>query len=123
MPSPRAPLLITLLAWIFILVGIVGIGYHSTELNLRDPFADSHLVLGLFVRLLAIVGGILLLRNVGWARWILILWTMYHVVLSWTHSLPQFVLHCVVMIVVTYILLMPASSAYFTSLASRPGKE
>ncbi|HTK81818.1 MAG TPA: hypothetical protein VL633_05960 [Bacteroidota bacterium] len=123
MPSSKAPLPVTLLAWLFILVGVVGIGYHSTELNLHDPFADGHLVLGLLVRLLAIIGGVLLLRKVFWARWILILWTLYHVVLSATHSVPQLVLHCVVMIVVTYILLRPASAAYFKELTSQQQNE
>jgi hypothetical protein len=123
MPSVKPPILVTFLAWLFILVGIVGIAYHSKELNLNEPLADSHLVMGLFVRLLAIIGGVLLLRKVGWARWILILWTLYHVVLSATHSVPQLVLHCIVMIVVTYILLRPASSAYFRELTAEQQQE
>ena len=123
MPSSYSPLPVILLGWLFTLVGVVGIGYHSAELNFRDPFADGHLVVGLLVRLLAIIGGVLLLRKVLWARWILILWTVYHVVLSSTHSVPQFVLHCIVMIVAAYVLFRPASSAYFTKFIAEQEKE
>ncbi len=74
----KRPLSVTLVGWLFIAAGIVGIAYHATEFNASDPFGYD-LLLALGVRILAIVGGAFALRGANWARWLLLVWLAYHV--------------------------------------------
>jgi hypothetical protein len=109
---PRRPLSVTLVGWLFIAAGTAGIVYHAPEFDVRRPFG-AHLLLAFLVRLLAIVGGAALLRGHNWARWLLIVWLAYHVVLSAFHSPPELVMHAVLAVVIGYVLFRPAATAYF----------
>ncbi|MBI3579090.1 MAG: hypothetical protein HY276_05310 [Ignavibacteriales bacterium] len=113
----KLPKLVAFVAWLFIVVGISGLVYHANEFNAKGLF-EGEIVWAAFIRLLAIVGGVLLLRKISWARWLLLLWVVYHVVLSTMHSAFELTIHCVVLIVVAYIFLRPATMAYFMSLKS-----
>jgi hypothetical protein len=93
-------------------VGVVGLAYHATEFNVQRPL-DYDLVLVCFVRLLAILSGVFMLRGRNWARWLLLVWLAYHVALSAFHSLAGFVIHSVLLAVVAYVLFRPQASAYF----------
>ena len=108
----KRPLPVTIIAWLFITAGIVGVAYHVTEINIHDLFAGD-LLLALFIRLLAIIGGIFTLRRANWARRILLVWTMYHAVLSFFHPLPELAMHTVLLVVTAYILFNPNAAAYF----------
>jgi hypothetical protein len=90
----------------------VGLAYHATEINLERPFQHELVWIGL-VRLLAIVFGVFMLRGSNWARWGLIVWMAYHVVLSAFHSMSDLVHHGVLFAVIAYSLLRPPVSAYF----------
>lgn len=105
----KRPLSVALIAWLFIVAGTVGIVYHATEFRVLD----SDLLWALFVRLLAIVGGVFALRGANWARWLLLVWIAYHVVLSVFHPLPELAAHTVLCAVVAYVLFRPQSSVYF----------
>jgi hypothetical protein len=106
------PLTVTLIGWLFIVTGFFGIAYHATEMHIDNPF-ESDLLLALTVRLLAIGGGIFLLRGAAWACWLLLLWLSYHVVVSLRHSVTGFLFHCVLLVVVVVVLLRPPASRYF----------
>ena len=108
----KRPLSITIIGWLFIVVGTVGLIYHARELRLS---LDYDLVLACLIRLVAIVGGLFLLRGHNWARWVLILWLLYHVVLSVFHSLSQLAFHAVFLVVIGYFLFRPNTSKYFRS--------
>lgn len=110
----KRPLSITIIAWLFIAAGVTCIVYHSSEFNVHNLFARE-LLLGLFVRLLAIIGGISMLRCANWGRWLLLVWMMYHVVLSFYHDLAQVATHALLLAVITYFLLRPDAAAYFKS--------
>src|SRR4051812_9371549 len=69
----QRPHSITIIAWIFILVGCVAFAYHVTELDPRRPF-EHGLLWVCFVRILALVAGIYLLSGCNWARWLLVVW-------------------------------------------------
>jgi hypothetical protein len=62
---------------LLILAGAVGIVYHLSELNLRQPLQNDVLWVEL-VRIQAIVAGIFLLRGRNWARWLAIAWIGFH---------------------------------------------
>jgi hypothetical protein len=89
---------------LFIVTGLVGLVYHLRDLSAPNPFRYEILWV-LTLRLLAIVGGAFLLRGVNWARWLLIGWLAYHVVLSAWHSVSEFVFHAVLLVVIAYMLL------------------
>ena len=85
------PLSLTLAAWLFIVVGAGGIlkdvlpllgpGRQSAIAALRVE-GPAGLALIWFIRLLAVVGGIYVLRRRSWGRWLLAGWMVFHVVLS-----------------------------------------
>jgi hypothetical protein len=108
--KPSRPFSVTVISCLFIAAGIIGIAYHASEL--RNPFA-SEAVWVLFVRLLAVVGGIAALRGANWGRWLLILWMAYHVVLSAFHSVAELAFHAVFLAVIAFVLLRTPASAYF----------
>jgi|SRR5688572_13546559 len=69
--NPR-PLSVTIISWLFIAAGTVGVVYHANEFKPQRPF-ENDAVWILFVRLMAIVCGVLMLRGSTWGRWLLLL--------------------------------------------------
>jgi len=114
MPAPvsKLPKPVVFICWLFITVGILGLVYHASEFNVQSPF-ETDVLLAILVRTLAIVGGVLLLRGVGWARWLLISWVAYHVILSAMHGVYELIFHSVILVGVTYLLFRPQTLAYF----------
>ena len=111
----KRPLPVTIIAWLFIAAGIVGFAYHAREINIHDLFGND-LILALFVRLLAVAGGIFALRVANWARWLLVTWLVYHVVLSIYHPLEQLIVHSVLLVVITFFLFRPKVNEYFKGI-------
>ena len=109
---PRRPISVTIISWLYIIAGSVGLAYHALELKPNSP-GFSEAILVCFVRLLAIIGGIYALRRQNWARWLLILWMAYHVVLSLSHSFSQTFMHAIFLAVIAYFLSRPAASVFF----------
>jgi fructose-specific phosphotransferase system IIC component len=97
---------------LFIAAGIVGLAYHAHEIDPRHPF-EFDVVAAAVVRLLAIVGGVFVLLGRNWARWLLIAWLAYHVVLSAFHSAGELAFHFVLLVVISWLLFRAAASAYF----------
>jgi len=115
----KRPLSITVISWLFVAAGAIGLAYHATEFKADRPFQYDVVWVSL-VRLLAILCGVFMLRGSNWARWLLFLWIAYHVVLSAFHSLSELVMHSVLFLVVAYFLLRPQASAYFRGTVSPP---
>ena len=61
----RRPLSVTLVGWLFMVAGVVGLAYHAGNVRTLRP---AEFALVCFVRLLAVVGAVFLLRGHGWAR-------------------------------------------------------
>jgi hypothetical protein len=118
---PKRPLPVTLVAWLFVAAGTLGIAYHAHKIDLRHPFANDEL-LACIVRLLAIVGGAFALRGHNWARWLMLLWILYHVALSAFHPGPaEVIMHALIAAIVAYALFRPPANAYFRPAAAPPG--
>ena len=109
----KRPLPVTILGYLFIVVGLVGLVYHLFE---SPP--DRWIVLISIVRIIAVVGGVFLLRGHNWARWLILAWLAFHVVVSAFHSLSESIAHVVLLMVVGYFLLRPPASKYFQSVSS-----
>ncbi|MDE3058983.1 MAG: hypothetical protein KGJ59_13610 [Bacteroidota bacterium] len=108
----RRPPLITIIGWLFIIAGAIGIVYHATEINFHN-LLEIDLLLALVVRLLAVAGGIFLLRRASWARWLLVAWLIFHTVLSAFHQISELIMHSVLLAVVAFFLFRQTANLYF----------
>jgi len=108
----RRPISVTVIAWIYILVGIGGIATHITDLSPRNPF-ELEAVGALVVRLLGVVSGIFMLRRSNWARWLAVAWIAFHVGLSAFHSRQELFVHTVIFGLMTFFLFRPRVNEYF----------
>jgi len=104
---------VVIVGLLFVSAGIVGLVYHAGEIDLHHPF-EFDVVAVLVVRLLAIVGGVFVLLCRNWARWLLIGWLGYHVVLSAFHSPGELVFHFVLLVVISWLLFRAGASPYFS---------
>lgn len=111
----KRPLSVTVIGCIFVAAGVIGLAYHVTEFKTPRSFEYGILWICL-LRLLAILGGVLVLRGNNWARWLLLVWIAYHVILSAFHSLSELVAHGLLFAVIAYVLFRPQASAYFRTV-------
>ena len=80
----------TIFGWLYIAVGVLGLGCHFRELLAMQK--DSVWVET--TELVAIVCAVFLLRGQNWARWVAVAWAAFHVLISvlnvitewWRHS-------------------------------------
>src|SRR6476620_11511846 len=108
----RRPLPVIIVSILFILAGCVGFAYHVKELfELNNNLNETIWIL--FLRILAVVSGLLLLFRINWARWLTIAWLVYHIIISAFNSTSEMIAHIVFLILVSVLLFLPVSSAYF----------
>lgn len=104
---------VTILAWVFIVVGSLGLATGLIQLLTitsrgsllslnRHYLTESGLIL--LSGLVAAIGGAGLLHGFRWARWLCILWMAFHVVLSIWHSPVEVIFHLVMLIGMIYLL-------------------
>jgi hypothetical protein len=110
---------VTIIACIYILVGVIGFAYHFTDLHTQNAFQYDGLLIE-FVRILAVIAGAFMLRAHNWARWLALAWIALHVVLSAFNSLPQFAVHCVFFAVIAWLLFRPEVGRYFRGARAEP---
>ena len=104
------PFQVTVLGWLFIVVGIVSTIYHLVRGSL-DRWVAPILLVGIT----AILGGAFLLRGARWARWLVLAWIAIHVVASALNLLADALPHVVLLVVVGYFLLGSPTAKYFQS--------
>jgi hypothetical protein len=121
---PSRPISITIISWLFIAVGIISIGADLLPLvgiNISAGPTDFQtlgffeLSLMLFVRLLALVCGVFMLYGFNWARWLLIVWMGFHIVISITDSPVKLIIHILIFSIILFFLFRPKASIYFRS--------
>jgi hypothetical protein len=108
----KRPPSIIVIACVYILVGAAGFAYHVSEFKLHGPIQVDFLLVE-FVRLIAVVSGIFMLRGRNWARWLALAWIAFHVVVGALHSLPQLAIHALFCAILAYFLLRPDAARYF----------
>jgi hypothetical protein len=106
----KRPIYVTVLGYVLIVAGAIGIAYHFPEFK-STPSSEYLLILG--VRLIAIVGGVFLLRGKDWARWLAIAWIACHLGISIFHTKEGIAVHAVVLVVFCVLLFLPATNRYF----------
>jgi formate hydrogenlyase subunit 3/multisubunit Na+/H+ antiporter MnhD subunit len=115
----KRPLSVTIIGCLFLAAGAIGLAYHATELDVRRPL-ENDAVWVCFLRLVAIVCGVFLLRGANWARWLLLAWFAYHVALSALHSPFELAVHGALFVVIAYLLFRPEASVYFRGTRGSP---
>jgi hypothetical protein len=126
MPHRRPPS-ITALGCVFVAAGVAGL--IATTVSLMGGGASSagehtyagELALVVTVRALAVVGGALILRGVSWARWLLVAWMAWHVVLSIGHTPGELAVHALLLVLVLVVLFGRQASDYFSEVSVRDG--
>lgn len=108
----KRPLPVTIVSFLFILVGCIGFAYHVKELFNPDKNLYETILI-LVLRILAAVFGLLLWYRINLARWLIILWLIYHIIIGAFNSMSQMLIHVVFLILVSILLFLPASSAFF----------
>jgi hypothetical protein len=114
----KRPLSITVISWIFIAFG--GIALLIALLPLADSAAAQRITENPFefwliqvTQILAVLCGVFMLYGFNWARWLLVVWVGYHLILSVMHSPLELLLHSLLFAVVLYFVFRPQASAYF----------
>ncbi len=126
MSRPRS---ITLVAWIFLVVGAVGILKDLWPLLTADAAqhlarlkADGLADLGpaWTTRLLGVVGGVGLLHHRNWARWLLVAWMAFHLGISVMHSLTEVLMHALIVAPLLYLMFRRSAAPYFQAGQAAP---
>ena len=115
----KRPRSVTVISCLIIAVCALGLANHLTEFKAQSPF-DYDIVWVCFVRLLAILCGVYMLLGSNWARWLLLVWLVYHVILSAFHSPVALIVHSLLLAVIAYFLFRPPASAYFRRARAEP---
>ncbi len=113
------PLSVIIVSILFILAGCVGFAYHVKELS-DSNLNQSETLWILFLRMLAVVCGLLLFFRINWARWLAIVWLAYHIVISAFNSRSEMIAHIVLLLIISVLLFLPVSSKYFQSKSNKP---
>ncbi len=111
MTSKQRPLAVTLIACLYILVGVGALIGHSHDFATRQP--DWGWIL--LTEALAIVIGIFLFLGHNWARWLALAWMAFHVVLSaWPHiRIVPTAIHAAFFVLIALVLLHPSANRFF----------
>ena len=114
----RRPFSITIISWIFIAFG--GIALLATLLRPAGSSAAQRVAehpiefwLIQVIRIIAVLCGVFMLYGFNWARWLLVVWVGYHIVLSILHSPWELLVHSLLFTIVLYFVFRPQASAYF----------
>jgi uncharacterized membrane protein HdeD (DUF308 family) len=113
------PLSITIISWLFIVLGSIALVsglLPMVNATAEQRVADlkSHWMVHLS-HLAQIVSGLFMLRGHNWARWLLVAWIAFHIVISALHSIPQLAIHVAIFSVILFFLFHRPASEYFAS--------
>ena len=110
----KRPIAVTVLSWLYIVMGTVGFIYHFKELSPQSSY-HSEMIWVEALRILAIVAGLFMLKATNWARWVAIAWIAFHVLVSFANSWQQVVMHTIFLALIVFLLTRPAVNTYFHS--------
>jgi hypothetical protein len=112
--AKKRPISITILSWLYIVVGVLSTAEHFVEFRAQRPVLNEVVwitVLGAA----AIVAGVFMLRGRNWARWLALAWMAAHVVISALHMMHGLVIHSVVFVLIAYLLFRREAREYFSA--------
>jgi hypothetical protein len=116
------PLSITIISWLFMIFGSIALLsglLPLTGANTAQLIAEfkSHWMVYLS-HLAAIVSGLFMLRGHNWARWLLVLWIVFHIVVGALHGWLPLLTHMLIFSVILFFLFRRNASEYFSGDAT-----
>lgn len=116
------PLSITIISWLFMIFGSIAllsgllpfVGANTAQLIAE---LKQHWMVHLS-RLVQVLSGLFMLRRHNWARWLLVVWVVFHIVVGALHGWIQFLIHILIFSVILFFLFRPRANEYFARAAS-----
>ena len=117
MAMNKRPRSITVISWIFIALGSIGflaslLPYVDADSAQRLAYLKGHWVVHV-ARIIGFVSGLFMLYGFNWARWLLVIWIVFHLIISALHSPWVLLMHILIFAVVLYFIFRPQASTYF----------
>jgi hypothetical protein len=110
----KRPIAVTILSWLYILVGVLSTAAHFMQFRSEKP-AVNEVVWVTVLGVTAIAAGAFMLGAKSWARWLALAWIAAHVVISAMHPHLDLAVHSVLLIAFAYILFRPEARAFFSA--------
>jgi hypothetical protein len=104
----KRPLSIKLISWLFIIFGAIALIYGVW------PIKDfrSHWYVHLS-RFLQIVAGVFMLYGHNWARWLLVAWIAFHIVVGALNGVGPLMMHIAIFSVILFFVFRRDANKYF----------
>jgi len=120
------PASVLIIGALFICVGLgaiaSGIWRTFVPAGFGAAIADSHAMMDMALvvvsGIVAVVGGVLLLRGQRWGRWLIVFWLAAHVVISLEHDRFELVVHALLFVIVSVVLYRRATSDFLRARAA-----
>lgn len=113
------PFAITVLGWLYIVVGVVGLVHHGL-VAIRSWHPEDLWIL--LIQAVALIAGIFMLRGANWARWVAFVWIAAHVAIAWFSGPQQALVHAIIFAGITILLFRADARAFFRpKAAASPG--
>jgi hypothetical protein len=112
--AKKRPIPITMLSWLYIVVGVLSTAAHYAEFWTHKPTMSEFAWINL-LGAEAVVAGVFMLRGQNWARWLALLWMATHVVISAFQLMRGLVIHSVLLLLIAYFLFRREAREYFSA--------
>ncbi len=113
--AKKRPISITILGWLYIVVGVLSTAAHFAEFRVQRP-ALNEVVWITVLGAAAIVAGVFMLRGQNWARWLALLWIATHVIISALDLMHGLVIHSALLLLIAYFLFRREAREYFRAV-------
>lgn len=112
--AKKRPITITILSWLYIVVGALGTAAHYADFRTHWPMVNE-IVWITVLGAAAVLAGAFMLRGLNWARWLALAWIASHVVISAFHPLQELIVHCTLLVLFSYLLFRREAREYFSA--------
>lgn len=112
--AKKRPISITILSWLYIVVGALSTAAHYADFRTDKPMMNEVVwitVLGAA----AIVAGVFMLDGRNWARLLALAWMAAHVVISALHLMHGLVIHSALLVLIAFLLFRREAREYFSA--------
>ena len=102
----RRPVTIIVISFLFVLLGaltLTNAAWDTVNTDQRLTDLQHHWMIYLSA-LAAIVGGVFLFKGQSWARWLLVAWMAFHIVVGALHGIGPMLTHVVIFSVILYFI-------------------
>ena len=106
----KRPLSITIISWLFIIFGAIALIYGVWPIKDFKSHWYVHLS-----RFLQIVAGVFMLYGHNWARWLLVAWIVFHIVVGALNGIGPLMMHIAIFSVILFFVFRRDANEYFAS--------